>query len=311
MATNGMNASSAGNKMRLQKFLSDAGVASRRHAEELVEAGRVLINDVLVSELPAFVDPEADRVMVDGTRVRLRAPEYFIVHKPKGVVCSNRDPAGRIRAADLLPPTKAKLNVVGRLDVESSGLLLMTNDGDLADKITHPRLEIPKVYRVSVRGQTPREIVALLLKGVHLAEGRASASAVEIVSRSREASVLQITLCEGRNRQVRRMLARLNFPVKALKRVQIGPLLLKGLPVGASRRLSALELKQLREAVQAAERRAASNRAGRGRRRPRPVSDDARPAARSTRRPAKPAARQTAQREPASEKRAGRRRIIT
>ncbi len=233
-------------RMRLQKFLSEAGVASRRRAEEMIEAGRVLINDQIVNELPAFVDPARDRVVVDGSRVRLGAAEYFLVHKPKGVVCTNRDPAGRLRAIDLLPPIKARLFVVGRLDADSTGLLLMTNDGELAEQITHPRLGIPKVYRVEVRGQVPDDIVPLLKKGVHLAEGRATASEVEIIHRSRQSSVLMITLREGRNRQVRRMLARLGHRVKTLKRVQIGPLSLKKLPVGACRRLTSGELTALR-----------------------------------------------------------------
>lgn len=238
--------------VRLQKFLSEAGVASRRHAEELIEAGRVLVNNVVIDRLPAFVNPTADRVVVDGTPVRPQAPEYFIVHKPKGIVCTNRDPAGRLRAADLLPPTKAPLNVVGRLDAESSGLLLMTNDGDLAEQITHPRLELPKVYRVEVRGQVAPDIVARMKKGVHLSEGKAVATDVEVVRRSRESSVLRITLREGRNRQIRRMLSRLDHPVKTLKRIEIGPLSLKGLPVGACRRLTSRELGELRRAVRAA-----------------------------------------------------------
>jgi len=120
-------------RVRLQKFLSEAGVASRRRAEELIEAGRVLVNDTIVDHLPAFVDPASDHVVVDGTPARTQPLDYFLVHKPKGVVCTNRDPAGRPRATDLLPPTKARLNVVGRLDADSTGLLLMTNDGELLD----------------------------------------------------------------------------------------------------------------------------------------------------------------------------------
>jgi len=236
-------------RVRLQKFLSEAGVASRRRAEELIEAGRVLVNDAIVDQLPAFVDAQNDRVVVDGVPVRIQPLEYFLVHKPKGIVCTNRDPAGRPRAIDLLPPTKARLNVVGRLDADSTGLLLMTNDGELAEQITHPRLGVPKVYRVEVRGQVPRDIAAKLREGVRLAEGKATASEVEIVHRSRQASVLRITLREGRNRQVRRMLARLGHAVKTLKRIQIGPLRVKHLPVGACRRLTDRELRELRSAV--------------------------------------------------------------
>jgi 23S rRNA pseudouridine2605 synthase len=239
-------------QVRLQRFLSDAGVASRRRAEELIEAGRVLVNDAIVDRLPAFVDPARDRVVVDGMPARIKPLEYFLMHKPKGVVCTNRDPGGRLRAVDLLPPTKVHLNVVGRLDADSTGLLLLTNDGELAEQISHPRLGVPKVYRVEVRGQVPSDIVARMKKGVHLAEGKVTASEVEIVHRSRQSSVLKITLCEGRNRQVRRMLARLGHTVKTLKRVQIGPLHVKGLPVGACRRLTARELAELRRTIWAA-----------------------------------------------------------
>lgn len=246
-------------RIRLQKFLSEAGIASRRHAEQMIEAGRVLVNDEVVDQLPAFVDPTCDRVIVDGIPVRKDAPEYFIMHKPRGVVCTNRDPAGRPRAIDLLPPIEARLYVVGRLDVDSSGLLLMTNDGELAEEITHPRLGIPKIYRVEVRGQVPGDIIEKMKKGVHLAEGKVSASDVEVVRRTRESSILKITLREGRNRQVRRMLAKFDHPVKTLKRVQIGPLSLRELPVGACRRITARELKELRKAVRVASARPAND----------------------------------------------------
>jgi 23S rRNA pseudouridine2605 synthase len=233
-------------RVRLQKLLSDAGVASRRRAEELILEGRVLVNDAIVDVLPALVDPERDRVIVDGVLVRVRRPEYFIVHKPKGVVCTNRDPAGRLRAIDLLPDLPVRLFPVGRLDAESTGLLLMTNDGELAERITHPRFGFPKTYHAEVCGRVPDDLPARMKAGVHLAEGKARASDVQIVHASRDRSALRITLREGRNRQVRRMLARLGHPVRSLKRVQIGPLSLKGLPVGAARRLTTGELAALR-----------------------------------------------------------------
>lgn len=234
-------------KVRLQKFLSDAGVASRRQSEEWILEGRVLVNDEVVDELPAFVDPQADKVIVDGTRVRIQPHEYFLVHKPKGVVCTNRDPAGRIRAVDLLPPTNGRPFVVGRLDAESTGLLLMTNDGELAERVTHPRYGVAKTYRAEVRGAAGDDLPQRMKKGVYLSDGKARASEVQVIHRSRQRSVLQITLREGRNRQVRRMLARLGHPVKTLKRIQIGPLSLKALPLGASRRLMPWELAALRK----------------------------------------------------------------
>lgn len=244
--------------MRLQKFLSDAGVASRRRAEELVSEGRVLVNDQVVESLPAFVDPRNDVVIVDGVRVRTQRHEYWLLHKPRNVVCTNSDPSGRTRVVDLLPPGRARMFSVGRLDAESTGLLLMTNDGELAERLTHPRFGVPKVYRAEVRSFVPDEIPGVLRDGVHLAEGKARAAGVQIVHRSRDHSVLEITLRESRNRQVRRMLAKLGFPVWRLKRVQYGPLVLKGLPLGACRELSAAELGALRrEADQAVQRAAA------------------------------------------------------
>ncbi len=239
-------------KVRLQKFLADAGVASRRRCEELILEGRVLVNGVVIEELPAFVDPRTDRVVANGTPVKRQKLDYFLVHKPKGVVCTNRDPQGRTRAIDLLPELSARLFPVGRLDADSTGLLLMTNDGELAEHLTHPRYGVPKCYRAEVRGRVPGDLPEILKAGVYLSEGKARATEVEVVHASYDRSVLMITLREGRNRQVRRMLARVGHRVKTLKRVQIGPLTVRRLPVGAARRLTPRELDQLRDAVEQA-----------------------------------------------------------
>lgn len=283
-------------KVRLQKFLSDAGVASRRHAEELIREGRVLVNNRLIDTLPAFVDPAQDKVIANGVPVRPQRREYFLVHKPKGVVCTNRDPGGRPRAIDLLPALGVRLFPVGRLDADSTGLLMMTNDGELAEQISHPRHGVPKTYRAEVRGKVPGDLPAQLKKGVYLSDGKARVTEVEVVHASRQRSVLMITLREGRNRQVRRMLARLKFPVRTLKRVQIGPLSLRGLPVGAARRLTPKELatlrKELAAAAAAAPRRPPTRRRNRSTTRAsqrRPTADRAadgtpRKAARSARR---------------------------
>jgi 23S rRNA pseudouridine2605 synthase len=261
-------AATAASKTRLQKFLSDAGVASRRHAEELILAGRVLVNDEVVDTLPAFIDPKHDRVIVSGNPVRAQRLDYFIVHKPKGVVCTDRDPAGRVRAVDLLPESAVRLFPVGRLDAETTGLLLMTNDGELTQRITHPRFAISKVYYAEVRGRVAPDLPAKMKAGVYLAEGKAQASDVEILHSGSDRSALQITLRESRNREVRRMLVRLGHPVRKLKRVEIGPLSLRGLPVGAARRLSTKELAELRAAVEQAERSAAQSPRNRKKKRP-------------------------------------------
>jgi 23S rRNA pseudouridine2605 synthase len=262
-----------GGRLRLQKYLADAGIASRRDAEELIRAGRVLLNDEVVTELPAFVDPTCDRVVVDGALVRAQKLEYWVLHKPPGYVLATRDPQGRRRIVDLLPETGARLLPVGRMDAESSGLLVMTNDHELAERLASPRSGVPHVYHVEVKGRAPHELAARMRAGVYLSEGKARASAVQIQHAGNDRSAVLVTLREEYPRQVRRMLAKLGFPVKKLKRVEFGPLDLKGTPVGAIRRLSRREVDDLRELVAQAERR---QRRHRGRR----------PAATSAARPA-------------------------
>ena len=241
--------SAPGGAVRVQKFLSDAGVASRRHAEEMILDGRVSVNGAVLMQLPAFVDPQRDDVRVDGRRVRVQAHEYFLANKPKGFVCTNDDPSGRPMAVELLPQMEARLFVVGRLDVESTGLLLLTNDGELAQRVTDPRSGLTKVYRATVRGRVGDDLPARLKRGVYLSEGRARANDVVIIHRDREVSTLEITLGEGPNRQVRRMLAGLGYPVRQLKRISIGPLTVKAIPLGASRRMTERELSQLKKAL--------------------------------------------------------------
>lgn len=262
--------------MRLQKFLSDTGVASRRRAEELIEEGRVLVNDEVVTSLPAFVDPQHDQVVVDGLRVKAQPPAYYLLHKPKGVVCTNNDPAGRLRAIDLLPPMPQRLFPVGRLDEDSTGLLLMTNDGELAEEITHPRYGVPKIYRAEVRGRVAPELVEQMRRGVWLSEGKARAAEVEIVRSTNKSSVLNITLREGRKRQVRRMLAKLGHAVRQLKRLQIGPLSVRGLPEGACRQIRPAELRELRAMLDEGRKATRAAGADRPRRRPsaRTTGDD-------------------------------------
>lgn len=244
-------------RVRLQRFLADAGVASRRHAEQMVLDGRITINDRVVDSLPAFVNPGMDRVFADGQRVRPQRLTYMLLHKPKNVVSTSRDPEGRRRTVDLLPPMKERLFPVGRLDAESTGALLMTNDGELAQQLTHPSYAVPKVYRAEVDGLVETADIEQLRKGIYLAEGKASVSEVSIIHAARDRSVVEITLREGRNRQVRRMLARLNHKVRKLKRIMIGPISIKGLPAGACRYLSPKELDELRAAIEVAKSTAA------------------------------------------------------
>ena len=242
--------------VRLQKALNEAGIGSRRQCEAFIEDGRVAVNGQIVTTLPAWTDPKTDRITFDEQPIRRpsrAASLYLMVYKPRGVICTNRDPEGRRRIIDLVPHP-AHLFCVGRLDSESNGLVLLTNDGDLANQLTHPRYEVPKTYRVTVKGLVDDQAIARIQRGLILADksgrvAKAHASAVRLMRRDRDRSRLQITLREGRNREIRRMLARLGFPVKRLTRIAIGKVRLKGLASGEWRELTRAELTTLREAA--------------------------------------------------------------
>ncbi len=234
---------------RLQKVLAAAGLGSRRACEELILDDRVRVNGKRVSQLPVLVDPKTDKIQVDGRVIRAEAQVYYLLNKPKGVLCTQRNESGRKRAADLLTGIGERVYPVGRLDADSQGLVIMTNDGELAAGLTHPRYGVPKTYRARVGGRlTPDELDALR-KGIWLSEGKTQPARVHVVYRSRTHSVLEITLREGRNRQVRRMLARLGHPVRELTRIRIGRLDLRGLGVGRFRALRPAEVTHLRNLV--------------------------------------------------------------
>jgi len=240
-------------KERLQKLLSRAGVGSRRACEEMILEGRISVNGIIVSSLPVMVDPEEDKVFLDGRRVRLLPEEkiYLMMNKPKGVLCTVKDDRGRGTIMDLFPPGSLRQRVfpVGRLDKESQGLLILTNDGVLTKKLTNPRYEIEKSYMVEVNGPVDGKVVEQLLHGVWLSEGKAKASRVKIVQRGHNQSILEVTLREGKNRQIFRMFAKLGLSVKKLVRVRMGSLVLKGISIGRTRRLTAGEITQLKEMV--------------------------------------------------------------
>lgn len=230
---------------RLQKVLSAAGLGSRRACEQLILDGHVRVNGRPVGELPVLVEDD-DRIEVDGRPIRRERKAYYLLHKPRGVVVSNADPSGRTRAIDLLAGVGERVFPVGRLDIESSGLLLLTNDGELANRLTHPRYEVPKTYQAQVDGNVAGEQVERLLAGVYLAEGRAKMDRIRVIARSHRQTLLEITLTEGRNRQIRRMLAKLGHKVRRLKRVSIGRLTIRGLGVGKFRPLAADEVNYLK-----------------------------------------------------------------
>ncbi len=231
--------------VRLQKFLANAGIASRRKAEELIRAGRVTINDVIVTELGTRVDPDSDNVTVDHKPVVSAAVTWIALHKPAGYLTSRGDPHGRRTIYDLLPPAQRGLFYVGRLDFDTEGLVLLTNDGDRAHRLQHPSFQVPRVYEATVGGSLDDAVVTRLLDGVRLDDGPARLLAVEILSRSAAATTVQVTLAEGRKREVRRVFDAVGCPVLRLKRVRYGPIVLGNLASGTWRALTAGEIAEL------------------------------------------------------------------
>jgi 23S rRNA pseudouridine2605 synthase len=240
---------------RLQKVLASAGVASRRECEELIREGRVEIDHDVVTQLGTRVDPQRQEIRVDGEVLSRPKLVYFAVNKPEGVVSTSRDPAGRPRVIDLLPPNSPRVFCVGRLDITSEGLILVTNDGELANGLTHPRHGVEKIYQVQVAGQVKPEVLAQVHRGMHLAEGFAHAKHVRIKSRRKRSTLLEMVLDEGRNREVRRLLARVGHKVQRLKRIAVGPVRLGDMPPGAVRSLLPKEIQLLKRSVVAEQHR--------------------------------------------------------
>jgi 23S rRNA pseudouridine2605 synthase len=249
---------------RLNKYLAHAGVGSRRHCDELIAAGRVKINGRVVTSLGTKVDPETHDVAVDDTKVKAERPVYWVVHKPPGYLCTNHDPAGRPLALDLIPHVEQRVYTVGRLDEASEGLLLMTNDGELAHKLMHPRFEIEKTYQVLVAGKPSHADLDRLLEGVWLSEGKVKAKRVKRLKAQGDSTWIRVVLSEGKNREIRRMLAKLGHKVMRLRRVAIGSIELDQLPKGKSRKLSLNELSVLRKLIAAGLRRATRTSAADG-----------------------------------------------
>ncbi len=230
---------------RLQKVLAAAGFGSRRQCEELIQTGRVEVDRQVITELGTRVDPLQQEIRVDGTPMPRVRRVYYAVYKPKGVVSTSRDPSGRPRVVDLIPTSRERLFAVGRLDLHSEGLILLTNDGNLAHRLTHPRFRISKVYRVLVAGRPTRETLDQLRKGVHLAEGFARVADVKIKRQQKQSALLEMVLEEGRNREIRRLLARMGHKVLHLVRIAVGPVRLGKLAPGEHRRLRRDEIEQL------------------------------------------------------------------
>ena len=239
---------------RLNKYLAHAGVGSRRHCDTLIAAGRVKIDGFRVMDMGTKVD-ETHKVTVDDVPVHPEKSVYWVVHKPVGTLCTNSDPEGRPLAIDLIPHVDQRVYTVGRLDEASEGMLLMTNDGNLAHKLMHPRFSIEKTYMVLVAGKPMKEDLDKLMNGVWLSEGKVQAKHVKRIKAQGDGTWLRVILCEGKNREIRRMLAKLGHKVMQLKRTAIGPIELDRLPKGKSRKLSLEEIAKLNKSVEAGQRR--------------------------------------------------------
>ena len=238
--------------VRLQRVLASAGFGSRRKCEELITEGRVDIDGQPVIELGTRVDPRASKIRVDGVSIRPAKLVYFALNKPVGIVTTNRDPQGRPRVIDLINEHQ-RVFPVGRLDRNSEGLILMTNDGDLSEMLAHPRHGVRKTYQVTVAGLVQAETLKQMREGVHFHEGRFQVDGVSVKRTRGKATELEIVLREGKNREIRRILARLGHKVVQLKRTAIGTLKLGDLPTGAYRPLDSREVKKLRDEVAASQ----------------------------------------------------------
>ncbi|HUU43156.1 MAG TPA: pseudouridine synthase [Planctomycetota bacterium] len=240
---------------RLHKVLASAGAGSRRECEQFIVAGRVTVDGEVVRELGSKVDPDVSEICLDFEVVKVPTRVYYMVNKPRGVISTTRDDMGRPGVVDLVPGTPRRVYPVGRLDADSVGLVLLTNDGELAQTLTHPSFEIRKTYEVRARGSVSDDTLEQLRKGVWLSDGRARVEGASIRSRRRTVTDLVISLHEGKNREIRRVMARVGHPVLELKRTSIGTLELGTLKEGRSRKLTAPEVQALKRlAGQAAER---------------------------------------------------------
>ncbi|AZV44183.1 MULTISPECIES: 23S rRNA pseudouridine(2605) synthase RluB [Peribacillus] len=232
---------------RLQKVIAHAGLASRRKAEELIKEGRVKVNGTVVKELGVKVGPN-DRIEVNEVPLQKEVPVYFLFYKPRGVISAVADDKNRKVVTDYFPHVEERIYPVGRLDYDTSGLLLVTNDGEFANVLMHPKHEVDKVYVAKVKGIPLREQLRKLEKGIMLEDGKTAPAKTKVLSadKRKQTAIIEITIHEGRNRQVRRMFDAIGHPVLKLKRERYGFLTLHGLSAGDARELTPHEVKQMR-----------------------------------------------------------------
>lgn len=247
-----------GDRMRLQKFLAMAGVDSRRKCEEYIRTGRVTVDSEVVTDPARSVNPLKQDVRLDSERLRMPRLRYFLVNKPKGFLCTNHDPQGRPKAVDLVPASEQRMFTVGRLDEMTQGMLLITNDGDLAQRLAHPRFEVIRRYRCHVAGIPHPETLKQLREGMYFAEGFFKFRNVHIHRRKGQSAILEMELQEGKNREIRRLMARVGHKVLALERIEFGPLQLGSLAPGRHRELQPFEIHELRYFAEHGEKPASS-----------------------------------------------------
>lgn len=233
--------------MRLQKYMAYCGIASRRKSEELIKGGQVKVNGLLVTELGTRIDPEKDIILVADKLVKTQKLVYILLNKPSRIISSCSDSRGRKTVIDILPKEYKHLYPVGRLDWDSEGLVFLTNDGPLAYRVTHPRFGVEKSYLVTTDGTITEKELELLAKGVELEDGMTAPAKVHLVRKSKDRALVELTIKEGRNRQIRRMFHKLSLDVYNLKRIRIGPLLLGRLKTGEHRPLEDWELEKLQK----------------------------------------------------------------
>ncbi|MBI4834510.1 MAG: rRNA pseudouridine synthase [Planctomycetes bacterium] len=223
---------------RLHKVMAHAGIASRRKCEDLIRQGLVKVNNTIVREVGVKVDPSRDTIYYQGRPIKTESKCYFLVHKPKGYICSNKDERGRRTIMNLFKNIPYRLYTVGRLDSDSEGLVIVTNDGDLCNMMIHPRYEVPKTYHIVVRGALPLDVAEKIQKGVWLSEGKTAPAKMKIIKKMPNLTVLEMTITEGKKREIRRVFAKFGYPVKSLTRISIGKLQLRGLHSGAVKPVS-------------------------------------------------------------------------
>jgi len=243
-------AEGAGEQIRLNRYLALNGIASRRRADEMIENGDVMVDDEIVTEMGLKIDPAVNRVEVDGVILRAdgERKRYYLLNKPSGVVCTNEKREYRPRAVDMIMDRqKGRIYTVGRLDEDTVGLVLLTNDGDFAYRVSHPRYRVMKTYRVTVTGRVGDDALRKLREGVRLSDFRSHFEKVWAKKRGENRSIIMLHLQEGRNREIRRVFAKLGFPVRDLRRVEIGGISDRGLKVGSWRPLTRDEIQGLME----------------------------------------------------------------